>query len=59
MIAPAECPCGHPLGDLYMCIRSRPEIYGPCPDENCGGVCEYYGDCTSPDCACKRIEEEP
>ena len=46
-----ECPCGHPLGGYYMCLNSR--IYGPCSDENCGGVCDdTYGNCTSDDCAC-------
>lgn len=52
---PAEtvwCPCGHGHPDLYLCINGV--IYGPCPDENCGGVCEAVGECTSPDCACRE-----
>ena len=46
------CPCGHGHPDLYRCIAGR--VYGPCDDENCGGVCEWTGDCTSPDCACNN-----
>jgi hypothetical protein len=51
---PAECPCGHDLvSGEYMCINGL--IYGPCPDPNCGGVCEgEAGYCTHPDCACAR-----
>lgn len=46
------CPCGHGHPDLYLCINGV--IYGPCPDENCGGVCEAVGECTSPECACRE-----
>lgn len=51
---PAWCPCGHDLvSGRYMCVREV--IYGPCPDERCGGVCEgSAGDCSSPDCRCKE-----
>ena len=47
----AECPCGHPMNDVYLCINGR--IYGPCSSEECNGVCDdTYGRCTSDDCEC-------
>lgn len=51
-----ECPCGHPIGDDYLCVGRY--VYGPCSDEHCGGVCEIDKDCTSADCACKQAEEQ-
>ena len=48
-----SCPCGHDLSGYYMCLNGR--IYGPCSDENCGGVCDdTHGTCTSDDCACEE-----
>jgi hypothetical protein len=39
------------MGGEYMCIAGL--IFGPCPDERCGGVCEdNAGYCTSADCLC-------
>lgn len=52
--APARCPCGHDIGDEYLCIEGR--IYGPCGHEDCGGVCEYYGECNGDGCACEEDE---
>jgi hypothetical protein len=52
--APSACPCGHPICDDYRCIEGW--IYGPCPQETCGGVCESAGQCTSENCACKEDE---
>lgn len=51
MAEPVQCPCGHPAGESYRCIAGR--VYGPRGDENCG-VCEWTGDCTTPDCACNK-----
>lgn len=50
-LAPARCPCGHPMGDDYRCISGW--VYGPCDHELCGGVCESLDTCTSDDCACQ------
>lgn len=50
---PTVCPCGHPVGDEYLCIEGR--IYGPCDSEHCGGVCEDHGDCKG-ECACGENE---
>lgn len=51
--APKECPCGHPLDGFYMCLNNR--IYGPCTDENCGGVCDdTHGICKAENCACEE-----
>lgn len=36
------CACGH-NGDWTACINGF--VYGPCEDENCGGVCETTGEC--------------
>ncbi len=50
------CPCGHVVGsELTRCIAGR--VYGPCSDDNCGGVCEFEQKCPSPDCRCKEEEE--
>lgn len=49
-----QCPCGHPIGELYLCIGGR--IYGPCDHEYCGGVCEFYADCKGDGCACEEDE---
>jgi len=47
------CPCGHDLSGYYMCLNGR--IYGPCSDENCGGVCDdTHGRCHSENCACEE-----
>lgn len=53
--APTRCPCGHPMGDYYLCINGV--IYGPCDHENCGGVCEDAGTCASDGCACREDDE--
>ena len=43
-----DCACDLD-GDWQACCDGA--IYGPCEDDNCGGVCEYKGDCT---CSCHR-----
>lgn len=40
-----ECDCGYD-GEWTACCNGA--VYGPCEDENCGGVCEYKGDCECP-----------
>lgn len=52
--APVHCPCGHPIGEDYLCIEGR--IYGPCDSEFCGGICDYHGVCKVDGCACKEDE---
>ena len=37
-----ECRCGLD-GERRGCVDGA--VYGPCGDENCGGVCEYESDC--------------
>jgi hypothetical protein len=44
----AEHDCGFD-GDWRQCIDGR--VYGPCEDENCGGVCEIERDCP---CDCHK-----
>lgn len=53
---PADrCPCGHDMGGDYMCLNGL--IYGPCGDDNCGGVCEdNAGYCKGADCRCAEDE---
>jgi hypothetical protein len=47
-----RCPCGHWTGGDYMCLNGS--IYGPCGDDNCGGVCDdTAGTCREDDnCLC-------
>jgi hypothetical protein len=53
--APRWCPCGHWTGGDYQCLNGL--IYGPCGDENCGGVCDdTAGVCKSDGCACEENE---
>lgn len=35
-------------GEDWMCIDGT--LYGPCGDDNCGGVCTHYGQCQCPGC---------
>lgn len=46
------CQCGYD-SDWWSCLDGA--TYGPYEDENCGGVCEYKGDCP---CACHKAEAE-
>jgi hypothetical protein len=38
----SDCACGYD-GDWWDCVDGA--VYGPCEDENCGGVCELKHDC--------------
>lgn len=54
MIDP-DCDCGYdPMISLYMCFSGF--IYGPCEDENCGGSCEFKGEC---ECQCHATTAAP
>lgn len=50
---PPDCPCGYD-GEQTACVEGT--VYGPCPHPNCGGVCEYVGDC---DHDCHTNQEQP
>lgn len=41
-----DCACAQDK-ELWICLDG--EIYGPCENENCGGMCESAGKC---DCEC-------
>jgi len=41
-----DCDCGYD-GGWWACFDGS--VYGPCEWDDCGGLCEYKGDC---ECSC-------